>query len=83
MSQPEPDEQAMVLIWREEFGVDTLEAEDNFFVLGGSSFLAAAIAARVATATAVPVTFDAVFEHPTVRQLCAYIRSRGQPVSPR
>jgi amino acid adenylation domain-containing protein len=56
-------ERRLAAIWAEVLELDRVGAEDDFFALGGDSFRASRVAARVDTAV------RALFEHPTVRAL--------------
>jgi aryl carrier-like protein len=69
----------MTAIWRDVFGIDTIGPNDNFFALGGNSFLASSLAERVTRRWGMEIAFDQVFEHQTIEQLCAYVRSRQRP----
>ena len=52
---------------------DTPGVEDDFFVLGGHSLLATRLAARLRQDTGTDITLGAVFEHPDVGRLAAWI----------
>jgi len=56
-------ERRLAMIWAEVLELDRVGAEDDFFALGGDSFRASRVAARVDTAV------RALFEHSTVRAL--------------
>jgi len=59
-----------------------VSVEDNFFALGGDSLIAMQIAAQLNTILQRDIAISAIFDHPTIRQLAAYIdqtcSSRGQ-----
>ena len=52
----------------EQVGVD-----DNFFQMGGHSLLGAQVIAHVRDAFGVEVSLRSLFDHPTVREMCAEI----------
>ncbi len=71
-------------IWGEVLGVGQVDADDDFFDLGGSSLVAVQLIARIRRAVGVRLPMRALFETPTVSQMAAQIdllRSE-QPASP-
>lgn len=52
---------------------DAPGADDDFFNLGGHSLLAARLAAELRARTGTELTLGAVFEHPTVERLAAWL----------
>ncbi|MFG3422747.1 phosphopantetheine-binding protein [Micromonospora sp. NPDC048063] len=65
--------------WRAALRADHVTAEDNFFVLGGDSLVAARMAARLRAALDVRVPLAAVFEHPTLGEFTAALRAEHGP----
>ena len=65
-------EAAIAEIWREVLKVERVTRDDNFFALGGDSLAAAMTAARLAR-LGISVSLRAVFEHPDLNDLAAYI----------
>jgi acyl carrier protein len=68
-------EALVVELWRETFGIDDVE-DETFFALGGTSLLAAQLALRMTTRFGVEVSLLALFEAPTIGELCALLRLR-------
>lgn len=68
-------EVAVEIAWRKALGIDAVGLDDNFFSLGGNSLAAIHLAADLRTACAVEVPVTAVFEHPTVCRLAAFVAS--------
>jgi amino acid adenylation domain-containing protein len=66
-------EQVVGRIWCDVLGVPAVAPDDNFFDIGGQSALALRMAARLRSQLRRPVPMVAVFEHPTLRRLCAYL----------
>ena len=62
-----------------------VEAGDNFFALGGTSFLAAALATRLTSAFSRTVNLAAILRNPSPEELASYLRGaepvRAEPVS--
>ncbi|SCL27412.1 amino acid adenylation domain-containing protein [Micromonospora pallida] len=71
-----PTEQAVGVIWSDLLGVGHVGLDDDFFDLGGQSALAIRMAARLRAEFHRAVPMVAVFEHPTLRQLSAYLDGR-------
>ncbi|MFG2012756.1 amino acid adenylation domain-containing protein [Micromonospora sp. NPDC048868] len=59
--------------WREVLGVDRVGPSDNFFELGGQSVLAFRLVARLRRRIGRAIPLVAVFEHPVLTDLAAYI----------
>jgi acyl transferase domain-containing protein len=61
-------EQILSALWSDVLGIDSIKPDDDFFLLGGDSVMAAQIAGR---ARSVGLRFSprAVFQHPTLRSL--------------
>jgi acyl-CoA synthetase (AMP-forming)/AMP-acid ligase II/thioesterase domain-containing protein/acyl carrier protein len=72
------DEAEMIVagIWAELLKVERVGANDNFFMLGGTSLLAAEAVSRVQASFRVALPLDAVFREPTVAGLASMIRER-------
>ena len=56
--------------------VDAIAREDDFFLLGGHSFIAAQVIARVRDRFGVELSLRAVFEHPTLAEMAGQIERR-------
>jgi acyl-CoA synthetase (AMP-forming)/AMP-acid ligase II/thioesterase domain-containing protein/acyl carrier protein len=68
-----PFESALAAIWTDVLQVDRVDADDNFFQLGGDSILAAVVVARMATQFGVRLPLRSVFERPSVRDLAVLV----------
>ncbi|WP_424186409.1 amino acid adenylation domain-containing protein [Actinokineospora sp. G85] len=66
-------EQVVADIWAEVLAGRRIGAGDDFFAIGGDSLLAMRVAARVGAAFGVALAPDAVFDHPTVGALAAFV----------
>jgi acyl carrier protein len=79
-------EEALVAIWAEVLGLETVGVEDDFFDLGGHSLLAVKVISKVRDALAAEVPLRAMFDGPTIAglaQLVDDLRQRGDaPVPP-
>jgi hypothetical protein len=81
MAVNESEREVEVLaIFRQLLGAPQLGPEQNFFESGGSSLLAARLAARLRTSGVLDVPTSAVFAAPTARALTRYAASSGQPL---
>lgn len=56
--------------------VDQIGREDDFFLLGGHSFIAAQLIARIRDSFGVELNLRAVFEHPTIAGIAQQIQQR-------
>jgi amino acid adenylation domain-containing protein len=71
-----PAEKALCTIWAEVLKRETVGVEDDFFALGGHSFLAVNLVSRIAEHFGRRVTFNDIFQHPTPRELASLIGQR-------
>jgi hypothetical protein len=79
MAIDETEREVEVLeIFRQLLGAPQLGPEQNFFESGGSSLLAARLAARLRTSGVLDVATSAVFAAPTARALTRYASSSAQ-----
>jgi len=67
----------LVEIWRGVLRLDEVRINDNFFDLGGHSFLALKLQNRLRSELGVDVPPLALFEHPTIKLLAEYLERRG------
>jgi acyl-CoA synthetase (AMP-forming)/AMP-acid ligase II/NAD(P)-dependent dehydrogenase (short-subunit alcohol dehydrogenase family) len=74
-----PLEQVVADAFREVLGVDAVGAGSDFFSLGGSSLQATRVMARVNERTGLRLREVAVFAHPSVAELAAYLRQSVDP----
>lgn len=74
-------EKALVAIWEQVLSVDHIGIEDNFFRLGGDSILCMLMIRR-ANEKNIPIDFQMVFSHPTIKQLAQRIGYEHKKVPP-
>ncbi|MFD7992212.1 non-ribosomal peptide synthetase [Streptomyces mexicanus] len=72
-----PSEERVAAVWQEVLGVARVGAHDNFFDLGGHSFLALRVRARLQEALGREIPVVAVFQYPTVAAFAAYLDAAG------
>jgi len=70
-----PIEEALVGIWAEVLGRETVGVFDNFFEVGGHSLLAAQLLARVRETLAVELALKDLFDDPTVAALAKQVEN--------
>ncbi|HEX2091995.1 MAG TPA: amino acid adenylation domain-containing protein, partial [Longimicrobiaceae bacterium] len=77
-------ERTLAGIWESLLGVRPIGLDDDFFRLGGHSLLAVRLTAQIRSRFGTEVPLSALFEHPTVRGLAAWIGRglRPEPSSP-
>ncbi len=63
-------------IWGDMLGVERVGAEDDFFMMGGYSLVAAQIVSRVRSTLQLDVPVRLIFQHPTVAQFAVAIIAR-------
>ena len=68
-----PIEEALVEIWSQVLGIDSVGIHDNFFDLGGHSLLATQIVSRVINTFQVKVPLRSLFQSPTVADMTVVI----------
>ncbi|OJT18521.1 peptide synthetase [Archangium sp. Cb G35] len=74
-----PLEQVVADAFREVLGVDAVGGGSDFFSLGGSSLQATRVMARVNERTGLRLREAAVFAHPSVSALAAFLRQSVDP----
>ncbi|MDF3308306.1 amino acid adenylation domain-containing protein [Rhodococcus sp. T2V] len=72
-----PTEDVIAFVFAEVTGTASVGRYDNFFAAGGNSLTAAQAAARVGAALGTTVDLRALFDHPTVAELSAYLADRA------
>lgn len=73
-------EKTLAAIWKQVLSVDHIGIEDNFFRLGGDSILCMLMIRR-AKEKNIPIDFQMVFSHPTIKQLAQCIDYGHKKVS--
>ena len=66
-------EQLVATAWATVLGADGIGAADDFFALGGQSVSAIRLATVLRRALGRPIPMVAVFDHPRLRELAAYL----------
>jgi amino acid adenylation domain-containing protein len=66
-------EEAVATVWAEVLGVPRVGRHDDFFDLGGHSLLATKVAGRLRGAVGLDVPLPALFDHPRLADLAAWI----------
>ncbi len=72
--QSDPTEARLKEIWERLLKVKTVGLQEDFFALGGHSLLAARMLAQVEQWSGLKIPHSALVEHPTIRELAAYLR---------
>jgi amino acid adenylation domain-containing protein len=71
-----PAEAELARIWGEVLRLERVGVHDDFFAIGGHSLLATQVASRIRESLDGGVGVIALFEHPTVAGLAAYLEER-------
>lgn len=72
-----PTERALARLFREVLKVEEVGVDDDFFLIGGHSLLAARLALRIREGWGREVGIGAVFAHPTVARLARHLDAAG------
>ncbi|HYU33714.1 MAG TPA: amino acid adenylation domain-containing protein [Thermoanaerobaculia bacterium] len=70
-------ERRLCEIWEELLGVGQVGIADSFFDLGGHSLLATRVVSQVRSALGRELPLRAIFEHPTIGELCETLPELG------
>lgn len=70
-------ERVLLEVFSDVLGVSSLGVDQDFFVMGGHSILAARAASRISNEFGVELSVRAIFECPTVGMLAARLESTG------
>ncbi len=81
---PDALEAAVIDIWRSVLAMPQVGLHDNFFALGGHSLSASRVVSRLREQFDVPMPLRQFFDHPTVAQVAAWVRTNrgGVPSVP-
>ncbi len=69
-------------LWSELLKIERVGRNDNFFDLGGHSFAALRLVARVASSFGVKIGAAALFASPTLREFAVRVSASDQPLEP-
>ncbi|UHA72101.1 amino acid adenylation domain-containing protein [Paenibacillus sp. 481] len=64
-------------LWQDILGVESIRTDDNFFVIGGNSLKALALAAKISDQFKIELPTTALFEHSTIKSLATYLDHAG------
>jgi hypothetical protein len=70
-------ERALAAMWSELLGVERIGAGDSFFAAGGHSLLAMQVASRVRAGLGLELPLRALFDHPRLADLAAWIDAQA------
>lgn len=68
-------EEALVIIWQDMLGIEPVGVDDNFFELGGHSLLAIRVLSKMNEVFDFKLSFQNLFDSPTVTQLAEKIEA--------
>ncbi len=74
-------EQQLAEIWRQVLQLETVGNDDNFFEIGGSSFLIVRVRSRLLEILDQPPTLVELFRYPTIRSLAKALEGDPEGVS--
>jgi len=73
-------EHQLIAIWEQLFQLKSISVKDDFFELGGNSFMAAHLAAKAEQLFGKIIGVKTIFRFPTVEQLAQIVRELGNGV---
>jgi amino acid adenylation domain-containing protein len=74
-------ENKVINIWKSSLKLDEIGLDDDFFMLGGHSLIAAQVMQKLEKETSIRLPLTALFEAPTVKKLSRYIELKGNNIS--
>lgn len=69
-------EQKIVMFWKEILKIEKVDSDDNFFDQGGHSLLASQLLNRINREFKISLSFEDIFEFPTLGQLVLLVEKR-------
>jgi acyl transferase domain-containing protein len=69
-------EGALLQIWRDLFGVESVDVHDDFFALGGDSLLAVQLNTRTRSRLGRPLPLRELMMHPTISQIADFFSKK-------
>lgn len=70
-------EKAITELWAEALGVETVDADDDFFDLGGNSITAIRLLPAMSELFGVEPSIGVVFDNPTAREMSVALADLG------
>jgi amino acid adenylation domain-containing protein len=70
-------EKKIIDIWKSSLKVEHIGLDDDFFMLGGHSMIAAQVMQKLEKETSIRLPLTALFEAPTVKKLSRYVELKG------
>lgn len=70
----------LVEIWKEHLGLETIDINDNFFDLGGDSFLAIQMLPKIQEVLGVSLKVNTLLQFPTIAKLSAFVEKEKEAV---
>ena len=70
-------ENKVINIWKSSLKVEEIGLDDDFFMLGGHSMIAAQVMQKLEKETSIRLPLTALFEAPTVKKLSRYVELKG------
>ncbi len=70
-------EKKIIDIWKSSLKVDDIGLDDDFFMLGGHSMIAAQVMQKLEKETSIRLPLAALFEASTVKKLSQYVEMKG------
>jgi acyl carrier protein len=75
-------EAALLAMWREVLGIETIGIHDNFFDLGGHSLKAVRLRAKIEDGLTISISLRDLFAHATIAGLAALVGQLGAKAAP-
>ncbi|VFQ44456.1 non-ribosomal peptide synthetase [Desulfoluna butyratoxydans] len=70
-------ESAIAEVWQDHLGVDNVGVDDNFFEVGGDSFLLVEVANKLAGTLKTDLKVHHLFEYPTIRAVADFLKPQS------
>jgi thioesterase domain-containing protein/acyl carrier protein len=70
-------ENKVINIWKSSLKIEDIGLDDDFFMLGGHSMIAAQVMQKLEQETSIRLPLTALFEAPTVKKLSRYVELKG------
>ncbi|TQV87108.1 non-ribosomal peptide synthetase [Aliikangiella coralliicola] len=70
------EEKAVIQCWQEILGRQSIQLQDDFFILGGQSLQTIQVASRLSSALSLDISVADIFEYPTASELAGFISAK-------